>query len=82
MRSALTIFLAGALLVACGQRGPLYIPGEQRVDVPPVAAPAPAASAAPATRAAPVASPIPQATPVPAPATGDDTETTRRNRLN
>lgn len=47
MRNALAIVLAGALLAACGQRGALYLPGEQREQVgttTPAAAPAPAPS--------------------------------------
>jgi predicted small lipoprotein YifL len=75
LRNALTIVVAGALLVACGQRGPLTLPGEPREDVPPVAAPRP------------MASPLPRTTPAPAPAadadtTSDESEANRRNRTN
>lgn len=79
MRNALAILVAGALLAACGQRGPLYLPGEEREDV------VPATPLAPAARAAPVASPLPPTAPSPAAATGDTTdesETARRNRAN
>jgi predicted small lipoprotein YifL len=33
MRNAFAILLAGALLAACGQRGALYLPDEQREQV-------------------------------------------------
>jgi predicted small lipoprotein YifL len=33
MRNAFAILLAGALLAACGQRGALYLPEEQRERV-------------------------------------------------
>jgi hypothetical protein len=56
MRNALLILVAGALLAACGQRGPLYLPDEERIEVGPVAVP--------------LSSPLPRTTPVPAPAAG------------
>lgn len=71
MRKALPLFLAGVLMAACGQRGALYLPGEQREDVG-AAGPA----AAPSPPAAPVASPIP------AQATDPESESNRRNRTN
>jgi predicted small lipoprotein YifL len=92
MRNALAMILVGALLVACGQRGPLYLPGEEREEVDPGA---PAATPANAPAAAPAASPLPPTAPsptesspgAPSPAatagtTTDDNETTRRNRAN
>jgi predicted small lipoprotein YifL len=33
MRNAFAIVLAGAMLAACGQRGALYLPEEQREQV-------------------------------------------------
>jgi predicted small lipoprotein YifL len=50
MRNAFTILLAGALLVACGQRGALYLPDEQREQVGTVT-PAAASSPTPETDA-------------------------------
>jgi predicted small lipoprotein YifL len=49
--TSLTIVLTCGLLSACGQRGPLRLPGEQRQEVPA------ATNGAPAT---PLASPIPR----------------------
>ena len=70
MRNVFAILVAGALLAACGQRGPLYLPGEDRVEVGPVAVP--------------LSSPLPRATPVPAPAAPataeDEDEAPRANR--
>jgi hypothetical protein len=75
MRNALLILFAGGLLAACGQRGPLYLPDEERVEVGPVAVP--------------LSSPIPRASPLPAPAAGpagagtvdeDEDAATRPNR--
>jgi predicted small lipoprotein YifL len=77
MRTALPIVLASALLAACGQRGALYLPDEQRDEVARTAPAAPVAT--PITPAAPVASPIP----APDPASADERESdTRRNRSN
>jgi uncharacterized membrane protein/predicted small lipoprotein YifL len=45
MRNVLAILIAASLLAACGQRGALYLPGEQREKVDP---PAPAAAPSPA----------------------------------
>jgi predicted small lipoprotein YifL len=64
MRTTIAILFASALLTACGQRGPLYLPGEQRAQVP-----------TSASAAVPIASPIP----LPAPATETERENTRRN---
>jgi hypothetical protein len=78
MRNALLIAVAGFLLAACGQRGPLYLPDEERVEVGPVAVP--------------LSSPIPRASPLPAQTAGPaaaaaaatdeaaDDEATRPNR--
>ncbi|MEO8313995.1 MAG: lipoprotein [Pseudomonadota bacterium] len=69
MRIFIAILLASALLTACGQRGALYLPGEQREQVP---------TATPA--AVPMSSPIPATTPAPATATDAERENARRNR--
>jgi predicted small lipoprotein YifL len=67
MRNTLFFIVAAALLAACGQRGPLSLPGEDREDVPPVASPIPRASPLPAQGTG---------------ATTDEDEAARRNRNN
>jgi hypothetical protein len=91
MRNAFLILVAGGLLAACGQRGPLYLPDEERVEIGPVAvplsSPIPRASPLPGQNAAPPASPSasPASSPAAASAAGEagtveEDEATRPNR--
>ena len=83
MKTWLGLFAAAPLLLAaCGQKGALYLPDEQRnVPVAPAGSPAvPAGNRAPDAAPAPPAEAVPQASPAPAtPADPSDPHTRRSN---
>jgi predicted small lipoprotein YifL len=84
MKLRLALFAGTAvLLAACGQKGALYLPDEQRnVAVAPASSPAatPAGNSAPDAAPAAPAGAVPQASPVPAtPADPADPQTRRSN---
>ena len=84
MKNGLGLFAAALLLLAaCGQKGALYLPDEQRnVAVTPAASSAapPAGNRAPDAAPAPAAEAVPQASPAPAtPADPTDPQTRRSN---
>jgi len=73
MRNVIAFVLASTLLVACGQRGPLSLPGEQREAVP----------LSTGGSATPLASPLPQGSAAsPESAVTPVDESPRRNRSN
>lgn len=64
LRGAAAVLFVVALVAACGQRGPLYLPEEAPVEVrqnpQPATTPATSPATTPATAPAPTSAPVPQ----------------------